>query len=85
MNMIKKFALAAVLGLGGLVSAFAEGAAGNYDFSTVTTELTSVKEAIITWMGNAFPVVMAVAGCFLIVWLAKIALRMLKGLGAAGK
>ena len=64
---------------------FAEGAAGTYDFSQVTTEATAIKEGVSTWMGNFFPVVMGLAGLFLILWLGRLALRALKSMGNAGK
>ena len=81
---IKKFAVACGLGFASLAS-FAEGAAASYDFSKVTTELSSMKSGIESWMGNAFPIIMGVAGIFLVIWLARIALRALKSLGSAGK
>lgn len=83
-NNIKKFAVACGLGMASLAS-FAEGAGSTYDFSKVTTELGSVKDGIEAWMGNAFPIIMGVAGIFLVIWLARIALRALKSLGSAGK
>lgn len=69
------------------VASFAEGAgtSGNYDFSGVTTELTSLTTALKTWMTGALPIMLGVVGVFLVIWLAKLAVRAIKGLASSGK
>lgn len=66
-------------------ASFAEGATGNYDFSGVTTELTSLTAALKTWMTGALPIMLGVVGVFLVIWLAKLAVRAIKGLASSGK
>lgn len=68
-------------------ASFAEGASGsgNYDFSGVTTELTSLTTALKTWMSGALPIMLGVVGVFLVIWLAKLAIRAIKGLASSGK
>lgn len=68
-------------------ASFAEGptASGNYDFSGVTTELTSLTTALKTWMTGALPIMLGVVGVFLVIWLAKLAVRAIKGLASSGK
>lgn len=64
-------------------SVFAEGS--SYDFSPVTTEITSISTGLKTWVTAALPVLLGVAGAFLVFWLGRLALGVLKGLGRAGR
>lgn len=61
------------------------GASGKYDFSGVTTELTSLTASLKTWMTEALPIMLGVVGVFLVIWLAKLAIRAIKGLASSGK
>lgn len=57
----------------------------SYDFSPVTTEITSISAGLKSWVTAALPVLLGVAGAFLVFWLGRLALGVLKGLGRAGR
>lgn len=68
------------------VAAFADNAGtSNYDWSLLTTELTTIKDSLKSWMTDALPIMLGVVGVFLVVWLAKLAIRAIKGLASSGK
>lgn len=72
----KVVALAAVVGLS-VSSAFAEGT-GNYNFTQVTTELTSLKTALTDWITAALPVILGILGAFLVFFLVRFAINLVK-------
>lgn len=73
----KALALAIVAGLS-VSSAFAEGSTATYDFTKVTTELESLKTALSGWIGNALPVILGILGAFLVFFLVRFAINLVK-------
>lgn len=78
-----KIAVASGLALSSAMT-FAEGTTENYDFTAVTDNLTSLRDSLKTWMGNALPIILSVVGVFLVIWLAKIGIKAIKGLAKSG-
>ena len=72
-----------------LVSAvtFAEGAAGSaiVDTTAVNTAMTQIKSDLTTWVTAALPIVLGIAGAFLVFWLGKIVIRVIKSFGNSAK
>ena len=69
------FALAVVFSLAG--SLFAEGNSGP-DFSAATTALTDVSTSLTSWVTGAMPILVGIAGAFLIFWLGRKVFRIIK-------
>ena len=83
-----KKALIALGGVLGSVAAFAEETSGSstgIDLSEATTALTGVKSALVDWVGDAMPILTAIAGAFLVFWLGKMVFRLVKGWTSAAK
>lgn len=74
--MKKLFASLATLGLGGV--ALAEDSTSSIDLSEATTALTSIKTALVDWVGDAVPILVAIAGAFMVFWLGKMVFRLVK-------
>lgn len=53
------------------------------DTAAATSALTSITGAISTWFTSAFPIIVGVVGVLLVPWLLRLAIRVVKSLGAA--
>lgn len=60
-------ACAAVAGFFAVTAAHAEDAASTIDLSVATTQLTSMKNAVVTWIEGAAPILAALFGAFLVI------------------
>ena len=66
---------------------FAEGAGGSalVDTTAVNTAMTQIKTDLTTWVTAALPIVLGIAGAFLVFWLGKIVIRVIKSFGNSAK
>lgn len=66
---------------------FAEGPAGSslVDTTAVNTAMTQIKTDLTTWVTAALPIVLGIAGAFLVFWLGKIVIRVIKSFGNSAK
>lgn len=63
---------------------FAEGSA-IVDTTAVSTAMTQIKTDLTTWVTAALPIVLGIAGAFLVFWLGKIVIRVIKSFGNSAK
>ena len=78
--------LAGVFGFG--LAAFAEDPSHILDQTTTTalnTAFTTLKSDLGTWMGGILPILLGIAGIFLVAWLGRLGLRMMKSMSNSGK
>lgn len=65
---------------------FAEGAGSAIvDTTAVNTAMTQIKTDLTTWVTAALPIVLGIAGAFLVFWLGKIVIRVIKSFGNSAK
>lgn len=88
MNFLKKINAKCAVACGLALSSamiFAEDVTGStFDFSEVTTQLTSLRDSLKSWMGGALPIILSVCGVFLVIWLAKVGIKAIRGLAKSG-
>ena len=82
---MKKKLLSALAVLGGAVSAFAEGNAFTFDTTAAQTAVSSIQTGLTTWATAVLPYLLGIVGAFLIFWLVKFAVRLIKGFTSASK
>lgn len=64
---------------------FAEGGNALVDVTAVNTAMTQIKTDLTTWVTAALPIVLGIAGAFLVFWLGKIVIRVIKSFGNSAK
>lgn len=83
MSKIRKYLMALALAL---VVGTTHAADGDvFDFATVNTNMTSLKTALTTWSTAFTPILLAIVGVFLVYWLFKFAIRLIKSLSSTAK
>lgn len=83
MDKIRSVFATALVSFGGALSALADDPV--IDTTAATTALTSIKDALTAWVTSAVPILLAVAGSFLVFWLVKLAIRIIKSFGSSAK
>lgn len=65
-------------------AAFAEGTTGSsIDLTPATTALNDMKTALMDWVTAAAPVVVAIAGGFLVFWVIRLVIKLVKRAGSS--
>lgn len=72
-----KLCAVATIVIAGSSQALAEGSS-NYDFTAATTELTSLKTAMTSWVTSALPIILGILGAFLVFFLVRFAIGLVK-------
>lgn len=70
--------LALCLSLGVLPS-FAEGENTIIDTTTAATAVNTMKTELTKWVTDVLPYLLGIAGAFLVFWLVKLAIRIIRG------
>lgn len=83
MSKIRKYLMAFALALVGGSTYAADGDV--FDFAVVNTNMTSLKNALVTWSTAFTPILLAIVGAFIVYWLFKFALRIAKSMSNAAK
>lgn len=55
------------------------------DTATIDTAMTQIKTDLTTWVTAALPIVLGIAGAFMVFWLGKIVIRVIKSFGNSAK
>lgn len=91
MNKIRNFLSKCKKGITALsvalvgAAAFAEGEAGSgkIDLTPATTALNDMKTALTDWVTAAAPIVVAIAGGFLVFWVIRLVIKLVKRAGSS--
>lgn len=66
-------------------SAFAEGGTPIVDTSTASTAIEQIKTDLSGWVTTVMPYLLGILGAFLVFWLVKLAVRIIRGFVGTAK